>query len=265
MKHRPRIRGIKDNPSFSLRNQKFNVIILAAGLGTRLKPETDYIPKALIQIGQSRAIDYFIRKYQHIADKFIIATGYGADLLENYLTGKYYTLDIVFSREDVSELRGPGRSLVFALDHASSKLPTFVTFCDYIVDEYIPVDEDIVGVCRPGKEVSVLGEYTGLVVAEEGIVVDLIRNENPSRVKDMGFTGIAAFQNTLLLKMITYRAAANEGGDQNVDYTFDIVREFIHKAKTRAYPITKILEFGTEDTLRKTRRILGGSNSIHPE
>ena len=86
---------LKNPPSFSIHNYRFNVIILAAGLGYRLRPETEYVPKALVKIGQSRAIDYIIRKYQYIADKFIIATGYGADLLENYLKGKYPMMNLL--------------------------------------------------------------------------------------------------------------------------------------------------------------------------
>jgi NDP-sugar pyrophosphorylase family protein len=249
---------MNSNPSFSLRNQKFNVIVLAAGRGSRLKPETDYIPKALVQIGENRAIDHFILKYQHIADKFIIAVGYGADLLENYLRGKYSTLNLAFSREDVSELSGPGKSLVFALDYASSKLPTLITFCDYIVDEYVPVDSDVLGVCRPAKQVSIVGEYTSLVVAEEGVVTDLVKNSDLA-VKDMGFTGIAVFHDTLLLRMLAYRVAINR---RNVDYTFNIVREYIRKIKTNAFPISRIVEFGTEETLKLARNLFDGSNRI---
>lgn len=259
------MRRLHDAPSFSITNQKFNVIILAAGVGSRLRPETEYIPKALVKVGQTRAIDHFIRKYQYIADRFILAVGYGADLLENYLKGKYPTMNLMFSREDVSELRGPGRSLVYALDHASSRLPTLITFCDYIIDEYLPVDSDILGVCKPIEDASILGTYKTLVVADEGVVVNVVRNEDPTKVKDMGFTGIAVFHNTLLLKMIAYHAAVSGNNAQNVDYTFDIIREYVLRIKTRGCPLSRIFEFGTEDTLKKIRRYFGGSNSVHPK
>jgi len=78
----------EEGPIFSISNEKFNVIVLAAGLGTRLKPETDHIPKALIQLGSDRAIDHLIRKYQFVADRLILAVGYCSDLLENYCRGR---------------------------------------------------------------------------------------------------------------------------------------------------------------------------------
>ena len=118
----------KSTPLYSVQNQRFNVIILAAGLGTGLKPATDYIPKALVEVGQDRAIDYSMRKYQYIADRVIVATGYCADLLENYVRGRYSSMELYFSRENVGELSGPGKSFLLALDYTSSRLPTIVTF-----------------------------------------------------------------------------------------------------------------------------------------
>jgi len=250
----------KETPLFSITNQKFNVIILAAGLGTRLKPATDYVPKALIRIGKDRAIDYSVRKYQYIADRIIIATGYSADLLENYVKGKYSSLNPMFSREHISELRGPGRSLVYALDYASSKLPTLITFCDYIIEDYMSVDSDMLSLCKPSKEPSVLGTYDSIAVVEEETIMDLVKNKDIKNIKENGFTGIAVCQNTMLLKSITYSAALSKRPDENVDYTFDIIREYILKVKTIACPLSKIFEFGAGDTLEKTRKYINGSN-----
>ena len=237
-----------ESPLFSVRNQKFNVIILAAGLGIRLKPETDYLPKALVELGKGglRAIDYSIRKYQYIADPFIIALGYSADLLENYIKGKYSSLNIFFSREEVSELRGPGKSLVYALDYASSKLPTIITFCDYIINDQISVEYDSIGVCKPSNEDSVLDTYKTIAIVDEGIIVDLKKNEDIENFKKDGFTGISIFHNTKLLKSIVYNAY--------------IIRSYVQKVKTLACPISKIFEFGTEDTLKRTRRYLNGDH-----
>jgi len=245
----------KEVPLFSVKNQKFNVIILAAGLGTRLKPATDYIPKALVIIGKDRAIDYIIRKYQHIADRFIIAIGYSADLLENYVRGKYSSLNLLFSQEDVSELSGPGKSLLYALDYASSKLPTIITFCDYVVGDYFSVDSDVLGVCKPNRE-SILGTYKTLVVSKDGIVTDIIKNVDMKQ-KEGGFTGIAMCHNTILLKSIAYNAAIKS---ENIDYTFDIIKKYIQKIRTTACPLSKIIEFGESDTLEKARGYVNGSN-----
>jgi choline kinase len=249
----------KEAPLFSVSNQKFNVIILAAGLGTRLKPETDFIPKALIELGGLRSIDYSIRKYQYISGRMIVATGYSADLVMNYVMGKYSSLNLFFSREEVSELKGPGTSLMYALDYASSKLPTIITFCDYIVCDQFSVEYDCIGICKPGKEFSILGDYKTIAVIEEGVAVDLQLNKN-NKIKDNGFTGIAIFHNTKLLKAIAYNAAASKSNNEDIDFAFEIIAPYLSKVKTIACPISSILEFGTTKTLVEIRRYINGNN-----
>ncbi|MDP7417332.1 MAG: NTP transferase domain-containing protein, partial [Desulfobacterales bacterium] len=219
------------SPLFSVNNKKFNLIILAAGIGTRLRPETDYIPKALLELGGLRAIDHLMRKYQYLAGKIIIAVGYSADLLENYVRGRYASLNLFFSREDVSNLKGPGESLVYALDFASSKIPTIITFCDYIVEDQFSVDNDCIGVCKPGSSNFVFDTYKTVVVAEDGIVMDLVENEDLENNKENGFTGIGVFQDTKFLKSIVYSKAVIKRAQDNVDYTMDIVRTYIQKVR----------------------------------
>jgi NDP-sugar pyrophosphorylase family protein len=235
---------------FSRANKKFNVIILAAGKGTRLKPETDYIAKPLVEIANERAIDYFIKKYQHIAHKIVIAIGYEADLLENYVRGKYSSMNIEFSKEDVEDLKGAGQSLVYALDYADSKYPTIITFCDYIVDDVFSVDNNAVCVCDENTD-SVLGNYKTIIEAEEGVALNILENYN-NDIK-YGFTGIIICHDTILLKAITYSYAIGE----NIVYE-NIVKEYIDNVKTSVIKLEKIYDFGDQETLEKTRSILNG-------
>lgn len=247
---------VKKSPSFSVTGKKFNVIILAAGVGARLRPETDFIPKPLIELGGQRAIDHLVQKYQYISGRLIIAAGYGADILEHYVKGKYPALSPMFSREKVSELAGPGRSLVYALDHASSKLPTLITFCDYVMEDYIPVDHDALGISQKPKPPYVVDPYPkGLATVEEGVVVDLVENKSLDRVTYNGFTGLAICHDTTLLKAIAYTKASETG--LKPDYTFDIIRTYVSKVKTVALSLSCMYEFGTPEMLKKVRRCLG--------
>lgn len=252
----------KKAPSFSVRGDKFNVIILAAGAGTRLKPETDYIPKALISIGGLRAIDFTIQKYQYLSDRFIIAAGHGADILENYVSGRYPNLNPMFSREQISELAGPGKSLVLALDYASSRLPTLITFCDYLIEEYVSVEHDALGVNKkPELPYIVDAHPKSLAVVEEGVVTDLVPNKDLHKKVYGGFCGLSICHNTTLLKSIAYTKSLEKDGKP--DYTFDIIKEYISKVKTFAMPLSHMFEFGTPDMLEKVREHLGDENAGH--
>ena len=61
-------------------------IIFAAGLGTRLKPLTDRLPKALVPVGGKPLLWHVIRKLQKAGvDEFVINVHHFADLISDYL------------------------------------------------------------------------------------------------------------------------------------------------------------------------------------
>jgi NDP-sugar pyrophosphorylase family protein len=253
---------LRDAPLFSVTNLKFNVIILAAGMGRRLHPETDFIPKALVDLGQARAIDYAIRKFQYISDRTIIAAGYCADLLENYVRGKYLAQKMFFSREEVSDLRGPGVSFLYALDYASCRLPTIVTFCDFIFGDQFSVDGDAIVVCKPGKADAVIDTYKTVAMVEEGVVSDIVSNADPQTIRENGFTGTIICHNSILLKAIAYGQAAAKSNLGDLDYTLDIIRNYVKAVRTLAAPASSLFEFGTEESLAKTRSYLNADHGI---
>ena len=60
--------------------------IFAAGLGTRLKPLTDRMPKALVPVGGKPLIWQVIRKLQKAGvDEFVINVHHFAELISDYL------------------------------------------------------------------------------------------------------------------------------------------------------------------------------------
>ncbi|MBM3904544.1 MAG: nucleotidyltransferase family protein [Thaumarchaeota archaeon] len=64
-------------------------IILAGGLGSRLRPITDYVPKPLIPINNIPLIEWQIKQLKKFKiNEFIICTGYKTDQIENYLEQK---------------------------------------------------------------------------------------------------------------------------------------------------------------------------------
>ena len=77
-------------------------VILAGGLGSRLKPFTEAIPKPLLPIGEKSILEIQI---QHLAkygfDEIYIATNYKADYIESFIgDGKRMGVKIIFSREE---------------------------------------------------------------------------------------------------------------------------------------------------------------------
>ena len=76
-------------------------IILAGGLGTRLKPFTEIIPKPLLPIGESSVLEIQILSLKkHGVTDIFIATNYMADYVQAFLgDGSKYGVRLAFSKE----------------------------------------------------------------------------------------------------------------------------------------------------------------------
>jgi NDP-sugar pyrophosphorylase family protein len=64
-------------------------IILAGGLGKRLRPITDYVPKPLIPISNMTILERQIRYLKKFGvNKFVVCTSYKAEQIRNFLDAK---------------------------------------------------------------------------------------------------------------------------------------------------------------------------------
>jgi NDP-mannose synthase len=76
-------------------------VILAGGLGTRLRPFTETIPKPLLPIGEKAVLEIQINRLKkHGFDEVFLATNHMADYLERFVgDGSQYGVKLSFSRE----------------------------------------------------------------------------------------------------------------------------------------------------------------------
>ena len=78
-----------------------DVVILAGGLGKRLKPVTGGAQKVLARIGDRPFLEILI---DYIASqggtRFILCVGHGSEEVEAYFKNKYIDREIIFSREE---------------------------------------------------------------------------------------------------------------------------------------------------------------------
>ena len=80
-----------------------NIIILAAGMGTRLKEKTKTIPKCLIEVNGEKIINRFLKNIKILnPNKIIIVTGHLSNVLEKIVSEKWgKDFDIEFIKNEI--------------------------------------------------------------------------------------------------------------------------------------------------------------------
>ena len=78
---------------------KIPVIILCGGMGARLKEETEFKPKPMIEVGGKPILWHVMKIYAHYGYRnFILALGYKGNYIKDYfLQQRYYTSDFSLS------------------------------------------------------------------------------------------------------------------------------------------------------------------------
>ena len=66
------------------------VIILCGGMGTRLREETEYKPKPMVEIGGKPILWHILKMYEHFGyTEFVICLGYKASFIKEYFYNYY--------------------------------------------------------------------------------------------------------------------------------------------------------------------------------
>jgi len=81
-------------------------IILCGGMGTRLKEETEYKPKPMVEIGGKPILWHIMKHYAHFGYKeFVLALGYKGDYIRNYFINYFkYNSDFTVDLGDNGKL-----------------------------------------------------------------------------------------------------------------------------------------------------------------
>ena len=108
------------------------VVIMAGGRGSRLKPLTNVLPKALIPIGEKTILEHIMDKFVEVgSDNFSISVNYKSDMIRHY----FETLNNPNYHIDYFEEKKPlGTAGSLHLLSEKLKETFFVSNCDIIID-----------------------------------------------------------------------------------------------------------------------------------
>lgn len=91
-------------------------IVLAAGLGTRIRSHNDKVPKPLVTVSGKALIDYALDRLAEAGvEQTVVNVHHMADALENHLAGRKHPRIVI--SDERKELLGTGGGVVKALPH----------------------------------------------------------------------------------------------------------------------------------------------------
>jgi NDP-sugar pyrophosphorylase family protein len=171
--------------------KKFNVFILAAGYGERLRPVTDHIPKPLIPILGSPALERILNRFRHARfEKIGVNLHHRAELIREWIEARADRRRIhLFEERDILGTGG-------ALKNAESLLregPFVVHNGDIISDIDIHALTDYHA--SSGNLVTLaihdMPEFNNVYLDDDGELVSVGKSETGA--KAAAFTGIAVY------------------------------------------------------------------------
>jgi dTDP-glucose pyrophosphorylase len=114
--------------------EQFNlpVVIMAGGIGSRLKPLTNVLPKPMVPISEKTMLEeIFDRFNKHGSSRFFISLNYKADLIKYYVNNLQLKDEIVFFEEE----KPLGTAGSLSLLKGELKETFFVSNCDILIDQ----------------------------------------------------------------------------------------------------------------------------------
>ncbi|MDP3956374.1 MAG: nucleotidyltransferase family protein [bacterium] len=141
------------------------VIILAGGLGTRLRPVISDIPKVLAPIGDKTALDYIMSDLlQKGFRNIVLSVGYMKEKIREHIRRQSFSKDVTIKFSEEESPLGTGGAIKKALHYSSSDMTLIVngdTFfpIDYsrFAREHVKHDADISIALRKVNDVSKSG------------------------------------------------------------------------------------------------------------
>jgi dTDP-glucose pyrophosphorylase len=108
------------------------VVIMAGGIGSRLRPFTNVLPKPLFPIGEKTVVEHIFDRFRaHGCNSFHVSVNYKAELIEFYLQQQNLPYSVSFFREEKPLGTAGSLSMLKGLINDTF----FVSNCDILIDQ----------------------------------------------------------------------------------------------------------------------------------
>lgn len=235
-------------------------LILAAGLGTRLRPLTNDLPKALVPVAGVPMLERVARRLVAAGARLlVINVHHHADQIERYVRERDgFGAEVRFSREEGDAPLETGGGIKQAARHLSLDAPFLVHNSDVLTE--IPL-RDLFGAHAPGDiatlAVTRAETRSPLLVDDVGVLGVRYPSGSEERARDaVGPVRDAAFCGVSVVSPELPGLMTETGAFSVIPVYLRLIRE---GRRVAAWPIgdARWLDIGTHERLEEANRILG--------
>ncbi|HPE28816.1 MAG TPA: sugar phosphate nucleotidyltransferase [Candidatus Mcinerneyibacteriales bacterium] len=231
------------------------IIIPAAGIGTRLRPHTHLLPKAMLQVAGRPIIGHIIDTVTRDLEvsELIIIVGYKKESLMEWVSRTYPGVPLRFVEQE--EMLGLGHAVLMAEPFVQEGDELFIILGDTIVDMDLPGMVSMGCSALGTREVDDPRRF-GVAEIREGMITRLVEKPDvpPSRMALMGVYYIKEAAD--LFRSI--RHIMDEGIKTKNEYQItDALNHMIAEGiRMKPFNVDNWFDCGTIETLLETNRFL---------
>lgn len=221
-------------------------VLLAAGVGKRLRPVTDYLPKPMIQIAGKPLLEYILEDlFDYGFDQICIVVGHKENHIKEYFDGwKKNDVKIVFVTQD--KYKGTAHATLCAKNFVGND-----KFLLYLSDTLIPFDlqSKLQEMKTDDCDISILSSQSfvndsnsvGNIIVENNFVKEISeKSENPK--SNWAWAGLAIFKDISIFKVIESLEPSKYG---EYDITEAMNTALQNNKIIRNYSCKKFIDCGT--------------------
>ncbi len=231
-------------------------VVLAGGIGTRMRPQTEEMPKALLPVLGRPFADWQLELLaKQGIERVLYSVGYRGEMIRDHVgDGSRWGLEINYVDEG-HQLRGTGGALRLALDLGELEEAFFVLYGD----SYLPVDLGAVERAWEQTPLPALmtvfrndGQWDASnAIYDDGRVVLYDKDRPADRVEEMHWIDYG-------LSILTREVVAQVPGREPADLA-DLMRGLSREGQLAGFEVSeRFYEAGTPEGLRDLERYLSG-------
>ena len=184
-------------------SNNIKAIILAAGVGSRIRPLTDNCPKSLLKVGDKTILEMMVSKIQACGiDEIIIVLGYLENHIKDFVAKNFPDLNVQFITNEDYANTNTGYSLMLTEELINGS--GFIKFdADVVFDIEILknlINSEYTTCLCVDKNINLEAEEIKVILDENGHVVKASKEVNPSDAvgESIGIEKISAETASLL-------------------------------------------------------------------